>query len=307
MAMLLGAAALLIRDREAGKLPMAVRLVFQPAEEVMQGATTMIEGNALQGVLAMYGLHVDNRYDTGTFVIQEGCVNAAANVFRLEVQGKGGHGARPHQTVDAIVVASAIVSALQTIVARELDPSAAGVVSVGSFHAGTASNAIAPSAVLQGTARSLSTTQQKALMDSVSRIAHNIAAAHGATVQLESFSNTPPIINSRSQVALARLAAKEVVPEHCLLPRLKTTNMGGEDFAFYLQRVPGCFVRLGVGRMTEQGVEDPEDKRLPAHSSGFDVDEKALRYGAAYLASVARHAGQLYSRTSSPVKHNSSL
>lgn len=186
--MLLGAAALLSREKG---LPAPVRLIFQPAEEKGTGAITMIQEGALDGAGLIFGGHLDRHYRPGTIVVSEGPVNASSDNFAIEIIGQGAHGARPHESIDAVVVGSLMIMALQTIVSREIDPARPSVVSVGQFHAGTAPNVIAGQAKLEGTVRAQDPAVRQQLLNSVRRIAESIAQLHGAKVHVTVTEGTP--------------------------------------------------------------------------------------------------------------------
>jgi hippurate hydrolase len=277
--MLVGAAALLVADPP----PLPVRLVFQPAEEKAAGAPAMIAEGVLDGVGLIFGGHLDRHYPPGSLVVTDGPVNASTDTFHLVVRGQQGHGARPHEAVDAVVVGSLLVTALQTIVSREVDPARPSVVSVGRFEAGSAPNVIAGRAVLEGTIRSQDPTTRAHLSRSITRIAKAIGELHGAEVDVQIRHGTPALCNEPGPTALARRAAAEVVgAEHVGV--LHTANMGGEDFAYYLEHVPGCYIRYGA--------QVPGRESFPAHSSRFDIHEDALPVGAAWLDRVARVGGR---------------
>ncbi|HRI37947.1 MAG TPA: M20 family metallopeptidase [Nitrospira sp.] len=278
--MLLGAAALLSREKG---LPAPVRLIFQPAEEKGTGAITMIQEGALDGAGLIFGGHLDRHYRPGTIVVSEGPVNASSDNFAVEIIGQGAHGARPHESIDAVVVGSLMIMALQTIVSREIDPARPSVVSVGQFHAGTAPNVIAGQAKLEGTVRAQDPAVRQQLLNSVRRIAESIAQLHGAKVHVTVTEGTPPLVNGGVMAGLARQAAIEAVGEANVLP-LKTANMGAEDFSYYLEKIPGAYVRFGS--------QVPGREGYPAHSSKFDFDEEALAVGAVYYRAIARIAGQ---------------
>lgn len=279
-AMLLGAAALLSSE---GDLPAPVRLIFQPAEEKGTGAQAMIQAGALEGAGMIFGGHLDRHYHPGAIVVAEGAVNASSDNFIIEIIGQGAHGARPHESIDAVVVGSLMIMALQTIVSREIDPSRPSVVSVGQFQAGTAPNVIAGQARMEGTVRAQDPAVRRQLLSSVRRIAESIAQLHGARIHVVVTEGTPPLINTPDMATLARRAAVEAVGEANVLP-LKTANMGAEDFSYYMEEIPGAYVRFG-GQV-------PGKEGFPAHSSKFDFDEEALAVGAAYYCAVARIAGQ---------------
>jgi hippurate hydrolase len=279
-AMLLGAAELLSREKD---LSAPVRLLFQPAEEVGSGAQAMIAAGGLDGVGLIFGGHLDRHYPTGTIVVGDGVVNASTDTFRIGITGQGGHAARPHESIDAVVVGSLMVMALQTIVSREVNPAHPSVVTVGRFEAGTVANVIAGQARLEGTIRAQEPDVRAHLKNAVRRIAEAVGQLHGATITLEFCDGTPAVINDPGGAALARRTAEAVVgPDHVL--DLKTANMGGEDFSYYLEKVPGCYVRFGA--------QVPGRESFPAHSSKFDFDEAALAVGAAYFHTLARVAGR---------------
>jgi amidohydrolase len=279
-AMLLGAAALLAQEND---LPAPVRLIFQPEEEKGTGAVAMIKEGVLKGAGLIFGGHLDRHYRPGTVVVSEGPVNASSDNFAIEIIGQGAHGARPHESIDAVVVGSLMIMALQTIVSREVDPARPSVVSVGQFHAGTAPNVIAGQAKLEGTVRAQDTAVRQQLLSSVRRIAKSIAQLHGAKIYISVTEGTPPLVNHQEMAHLARRAAVEAVGEANVLP-LKTANMGAEDFSYYLEKIPGAYVRFGS--------QVPGREGYPAHSSKFDFDEEALAVGAAYYRAIARIAGQ---------------
>ena len=278
--MLLGAAALLSGEKG---LPAPVRLIFQPAEEKGTGAIAMIQEGALSGAGLVFGGHLDRHYRPGTIVVSEGPVNASSDNFAIEIIGQGAHGARPHESIDAVVVGSLMIMALQTIVSREIDPARPSVVSVGQFHAGTAPNVIAGQAKLEGTVRAQDPAVRRQLLSSVRRIAESIAQLHGAKIHVTVTEGTPPLVNDAVMAGLARQAAIEAVGEANVLP-LKTANMGAEDFSYYLEKIPGAYVRFGS--------QVPGREGYPAHSSKFDFDEEALAVGAVYYRAIARIAGQ---------------
>jgi len=283
--MLLGAAELLARQ---GDLEAPVRLIFQPAEETGSGAERMVQAGALEGVAMIFGGHIDPRFPTGSLLLTPGTVNASTDTFRLTVSGKGGHAGRPHEAIDAIVLGSQIVTALQAIVSRQVDPDAPSVISVTMFNAGTAVNAIAEHAVLSGTLRAHDEGVRAYLRESMERIAGSIAKSHGATAVVEIEEGSPAVVNTPEMMELAREAAQEVVPEEGIT-RLPRANMGGEDFGYYLQTVPGCYIRFGA----QQAGRELHS----AHSSRFDVNEEALAFGAAWYHRVALVAARAVTRS----------
>ena len=273
----IGAALLLARQPAAGD----VLVVLQPAEELGEGAKAILDTGALDDVKAIFGGHVDRRFPVGQVVADAGPLAASADTFEIELLGKGAHGARPHESADPIVGAAALISALQTIVARRIDPAAAAVVTVGSIHAGTASNIIPERATLTGTLRATTPETRATIGNEVKRIAESIAESYRLTARVTVNLGTPPIVNPVEGASWARQAASAVLGEAAVVP-FGLTNMGGEDFAFYLERIPGCFMRIGA---REEGGE-----RTAAHSPRFTAAEESIFVGAAVLAESARVA-----------------
>ncbi len=278
--MLLGAAELLARQ---GDLEVPVRLLFQPAEETGSGAERMVEDGALEDVAMVFGGHIDPRFPTGSLLLTPGTVNASTDTFHITVSGRGGHAGRPHEAIDAVVLGSQLVTALQAIVSRQIDPDAPSVISVTMFRAGTAVNAIAEHAVLSGTLRAHDEAVRVQLKESMELIAGSIAHSHGATAVVEIEEGSPAVVNTPEMLGLARGAALETVTEE-KITQLPQANMGGEDFGYYLQTVPGCYIRFGA---RQAGRET-----FSAHSSKFDIEEEALAYGAAWYHRVALLAAQ---------------
>lgn len=272
-----GAAALLALRPAAGD----VVIVLQPAEETGRGALAMIEAGALEGVAAIFGGHVDRRFAVGEVVADEGPVAAASDGFEIELTGRGSHAARPHEGRDPVVGAAALITALQTIVSRRLNPATPAVVSVGVVQAGTAPNVIPERATLRGTLRAVDGATRQALHEELRRVAAGVAAAHNLTAEVRIDHGTPPLVNPAEPIRWARRAVAGLLGESALRP-LGTVNLGGEDFAHYLERLPGCFLRIGA---REAGGEP-----IPAHTSRFQVAEAAIFVGAAVLAETARAA-----------------
>jgi hippurate hydrolase len=284
-AMLVGAAELLVAGPEP--LPAPVRLIFQPSEEAGTGARAMIEAGALRDVSCIFGGHVDGHFPTGVIAVAEGTVNACSDAFRISIRGLQGHAARPHETVDAVVVGSLIVMAVQTIVSREIDPAHPSVLSIGRFEAGSASNVIAGTAILEGTIRAQEPEVRDQLRQSLDRVCASVGQLHEARVEFHLEEGTPPLVNREPMVGVARTAAETVVGPDRVRQAMRGANMGGEDFSWYLQDIPGCYVRLGC--------RAPDSPARPAHSSQFLVDEEVLASGAMWLAEAARQAGRMLS------------
>lgn len=269
-------AGLLLRREPA---PRDVILVLQPAEEVGAGAAAMLASGALDGVTHIFGGHVDRRFPIGTVVADAGPLAASADTFEIVLKGHGAHGARPHESADPVVGAAALVTALQTIVSRRIDPAAPAVLTVGSIHGGTAPNVIPDHVTLTGTIRTVRPEVRARVHEEVRRLAESIAAAYGLTAQVSLAYGTPPLVNPPTGAAIAREAAARVLGAPHVVP-FGVTNLAGEDFACYLERMDGCFLRIGA---RESGGEP-----MPAHSSRFTVADGAIAVGAAVLAECAR-------------------
>ena len=267
MTMVLGAAALLARDPPDGN----VVLIFQPAEERGGGSRVMIDAGALEGVRAIFGGHVTHEWPTGKIMIRRGAMTAQSDRFYITITGKGGHGARPHEAIDAVVIAALLITVLQTLVSRQTNPVHPSVITVGKIEAGTAANVIAESAKLEGTIRTT-------FPDTRDHI-------HAAEVQLELTQGYPPVINTDGEVELVRDCVRGLYGPDALRTS-PHPSMGSEDFSYYLQRVPGAFFRFGARR--------PEWEPIPLHSPRFDIDEAVLPIGAEFFDAITRSALRHY-------------
>ena len=272
-----GAAHLLAERPAAGD----VLVVLQPAEETGTGAAAILASGALDDVSAIFGAHVDRRFAVGEVVVQAGPLAAAADDFTIELLGRGAHGARPHESADPVVGAAALVTALQTIVSRRVNPAIPAVVTVATLHAGTAPNVIAERATMSGTLRAVDPATRTLLASEMRRIADGVAAAHGLTANVRIDLGPPPIVNPERPAAWARTAAESLLGAGAIVP-LGITNMGGEDFAYYMERIPGCFLRVGA--------REAGGAPIPAHTPQFHAAEASLFVGAAVLAESARVA-----------------
>ncbi|MGH7263891.1 MAG: M20 metallopeptidase family protein, partial [Candidatus Rokuibacteriota bacterium] len=284
VAMLLGAAECLAarRDRLAG----AVKFVFQPAEEGPGGARPMIEAGVLESprVDAAFGLHLLNDYPVGAIALRPGAVMAATDRISLVVRGRGGHGAAPHQTIDAVLVAAHVVTALQAIAAREVAPVVPVVVTIGTIHGGFRYNVIAPEVELTGTVRSFDAALRQELPARIERIARGVAAAFGADVAAQYEFGYPATVNEPGLTALVRDAAAGVVGAAGVVADMAPL-MGGEDMAYFLEAVPGCYAFIGSANAA-RGLAHPH------HSPRFDFDEAALPIGVQlFVRVVERYLG----------------
>jgi amidohydrolase len=272
----LGAAHLLSENPAEGD----VLVVFQPAEEIVQGAKYLLETGVLDAVRFIVGGHVDRQFTVGQVLVHEGAISAASDRFDLTFTGASAHGARPHEGVDPVVAAAAWIQSVQTIVSRALPPDTVAVVSVGKLSAGVAHNIIPESVEIGGTIRSQTPEVREKIHQLLSRFATQTALAYGTTATLTIARGAPPIVNG-AEVVWARDAVKSLLGESALVA-LPRPNMGAEDFAFYMEKIPGCFLRIGV---REEG-----GAFIPAHSPRFYADEGAISVGAAILAETARRA-----------------
>jgi len=250
-----------------------VKFIFQPAEEGPGGAKPMIAAGVLENpaVDAIIGLHLWNNLPLGTVGVRSGPLMAATEFFRCHIQGKGGHGAMPHQTVDSILVAAQIVQALQTIVARNVNPLESAVVTVGELHAGKALNVIADSAHLSGTVRYFNPELGEMIPKRIEQIIAGVCHSHGASYELDYQKLYPPVINHPAIAQLVRSVCSNVVETPAgIVPECQT--MGGEDMSFFLEKVPGCYFFLG-------GANLSQNLAYPHHHPRFNFDETALSLG----------------------------
>lgn len=281
-AVLLGAAKALMEIRD--EVPGKVVFLFQPAEEVFPGgAKGMVEAGVLDGVDAVFGLHVTNPVLAGQIGVRSGPVNAASDEFKVTLYGRGGHAASPHTAVDPIVMLGSVITALQSIVSRSVNPVDQAVLTIGWVRGGEADNVIPEKVEFAGTIRTFDPAVQKLVHARMKAVVEGVAAAHGGRAEIEETYGYPVLRNDEAMTEVARRCAALVVgEENTVVPPL---GLGGEDFAYYAQERPACFVRLGTGT--------PETLTLPTHNPRFVIDESALEVGVAYFISLALHASQL--------------
>ncbi|MDP6555683.1 MAG: amidohydrolase [Pirellulaceae bacterium] len=278
-AMLLGAARLL-KEREAD-IQGIVKLVFQPAEEGGAGGQRMRDEGALENpaVERIFGLHVWPQLPVGSFGSRAGVLLAAAGCVEMTIHGRGGHAAMPHLTVDPVVVAAKIVTELQTIISRELDPLNSGVVSITTIHGGEAYNVIPETITLRGTIRAISMETLQQIQQRIREIATGVASAHRCEAStIFPGVDYPPTLNDAECWDVARRLASALTGEDHV--KELAPVMGGEDFSFYTEQVPGCFVAIGV-RNEDQGAT------YSVHHPKFKVDENALPLGVALHVAFA--------------------
>ena len=277
IAMLLGAAHVLneIKNDISGE----IKLLFQPAEEIAKGAKAMIEeSKIIDSIDAAFAIHLWQGVPVGKISLESGARMAAADLFSIKVKGKSGHGSMPHETIDAVVVASAIVMNLQHLVSRNTNPLDTLVVTVGKLTAGTRHNIIAGEALLEGTIRSFSDEVWKKIPEQIERVVKNTAAAYNAEAEIDLVRATPPLVNNQDISDILKASAEKLYGEEVVTKYEKTP--GGEDFAYFTQAVPGALAFVGI-RNDEKGINSPH------HNETFDMDEEALEMGANLYAQFA--------------------
>ena len=275
MAILLGAANALSKNEKLKKGK--VRFIFQPAEEGAGGARYMIKDGCLDQVDEIYGLHLWNYQPVGEIGVKNGPIMAAADMFDIIIKGKGGHGATPQGTVDAIVVASNLITMLQTIVSRNTNPLDNTVVTIGEINGGQNFNVIADEVRLTGTTRAYTENNRNMIKKRMQNIIDGVSKSFGAEIVLKYKEGYPPTVNHEDPTKLVLEASSMVVGKGAGYPYL---SMGGEDFSYYLQKVPGCFFFVGSA---------PDKNNIlstPHHCSHFDIDERSLLIGASVYVNL---------------------
>ena len=268
IAMLLGAAQVLCQSKK--KYHGTVRFIFQPAEEGGGGARYMIEDGSLDNLDEIYGIHVWNYQPYGEVGVKEGPIMASADMFDIKIKGIGGHGAAPQGTVDTIIVASHLVQALQTIVSRNTNPLESTVITIGKINGGHNFNIIADEVNLSGTTRAYTEENRDVIKLRMKEIILGVSKTFNAEIFFNYKDGYPPTINHEKQSTMVLEAARKVVGEKAGPPYL---SMGGEDFAYYLQKIPGCFFFVGSAPNKSKLFETPH------HCSHFNMDERALLVG----------------------------
>ncbi|MFO7941785.1 MAG: amidohydrolase [Bacillota bacterium] len=282
-ACLLGTAKVLATLTDGGEnLAGNIKFLFQPAEEGPGGAEPMLADGAFENpaVDAVFGLHVDVNHDVGTVGVRYGVITAAADEVKIEVIGKGGHGAHPDKSVDSVVVASHVVTALQTIVSREISPTESAVITIGKIEGGYRHNIIAPKVQMDATVRSLSQEVRDVLPGRIEGIIDGVTKAMRAEYTIEYDFGYPPLENDPAMVDVVAQTAAAILGDDKVMT-IDEPSMGAEDFAYFAQAAPGCFFRLGVKN---------EEKGLgvhPNHNPKFDLDEDSLAVGMKVMAGSA--------------------
>lgn len=274
--MLLGAARYLA---ETGNFDGTVHFIFQPAEENEGGGRIMVEEGLFQRFPCdmVFGAHNDTSLPKGAMAVVEGSVSAASDRLNISITGRGGHAARPHRAIDPVVVGSHIVLALQSIVARRTDPLDSAVISITQFHAGSAHNVIPDCATLGGTVRTLLARVQDEVERLITQVVLATAAAHGAEAVITYQRGYPPVVNAHGPTECAARAAAQLLGGDNVI-RKRPPGMGGEDFSFMAQAVPGCFVRIGQAEGDQFSTQ--------VHHPAYDFNDAILPIGASFWASL---------------------
>lgn len=277
VAILLGAASL-IADRK-DEIAGTVCLVFQPAEEGLGGARMMIEDGLFErfGIERAYGLHLASKYPTGVLGFREGSMYASSDSIEINVNGIGGHGSAPHDTIDPIYTAANFITSVQQVVSRQIDPLEPAVVTIGAIHAGTTHNVIPRTCRLLGTVRAFGEDVRARMPERIERVLRACCDASGATYDFEYLWRYPVTANDAAQTTYARGLATQLRGDDRVVEAAQL--MGAEDFSFYAQRVPACFYTVGCA--------GDESTSHPHHSSLFDIDERALPTGVAMMTALA--------------------
>ncbi|WP_199884069.1 M20 metallopeptidase family protein [Anaerosinus massiliensis] len=275
MAILFGTIKMLV-DLQA-ELAGTYRFIFQPNEEEFpSGAKAMIQADALKNVDAIIGAHIWQPIPLGTIGISYGNLMAAPDKFKITIKGKGGHGSMPHQTVDPILITAQIVTALNTIVSRTIDPLDLAVVSVGAIHAGNVFNIIPETATIEGTVRTFRPEVRKIVFSRIEEITQGICLANQASYDLETLLGHPAVVNHEPYAKM--IESSVAACGNDLKAEIIPPVMCGEDFSYYLQEVPGAFFFIGTGT---------DKMQYPHHHSKFDMDESCLLHGMEVMARSA--------------------
>ena len=277
-AIALGCAIAMAEKKE--KLSGNIRFIFQPSEESKEGGSLqMIEGGALEGISAIFGLHAYPYLPTGQIGYKYGVMMASADIFTIEIFGKSAHGARPHEGVDAILVSSMIVNSVNHIVSRRIDPLHPAVITMGTIEGGRAGNIICDHVVIKGTVRTINEAIRKEIPAMMEEAIKGNCKSMGASYHFDYVFGQPELINDNAMVDILKGEAEKIIgPENCI--DLIDPVMGGEDFSEYLQIVPGAFFRLGT-------CNPAKNTCVPQHNSRFNVDDDALKYGMKILTASA--------------------
>jgi amidohydrolase len=278
---LLGAGLFLARAAAAGALPGKVRLIFQPAEEVPGGALDVLAAGGIASVDRVFALHCDPRLDVGKIGTRVGPITAACDKITVNVTGPGGHTARPHLTADLVFALGKIITELPAALSRRVDPRSSLSLVWGRVSAGSAANAIPDDGMVEGTVRCLDDSAWHAAPELLKALLESVASAYGVVADLSYQRNVPPTVNEAVSTAMFEAAADRVLGPDSVTPAPQ--SLGGEDFAWYLESIPGALARLGTRK---PGSADDFD----IHQPSFDVDERAIGIGVRLMAATALSA-----------------
>ncbi|WP_329090236.1 MULTISPECIES: M20 family metallopeptidase [unclassified Streptosporangium] len=275
---LLGTGLFLAQQAEAGLLPGRVRLIFQPAEELPGGALEVMASGGISGVDRIFGLHCDPRLDVGKVGLKAGPITSACDRVTIRVSGPGGHTARPHLTADLVFALAKILTELPAALSRRIDPRSSLSLVWGRVEAGSVANAIPDDGVAEGTVRCLDEAAWHAAPDMIKSLLESVAGAYGVEAEMDYVRGVPPVVNDKVSVQMLAEAAEGVLGEGAPVPTEQ--SLGGEDFGWYLESIPGAFARLGTREPGSTHLAD-------IHQGTFDVDESAIGTGVRFLAATA--------------------
>lgn len=267
--------AILLRDN-ADKIKGTVKLIFQPAEEIFSGASYIMESGVLDDVSLIFGIHCTREFPVGTVGIREGSVSAAVDRFKIELKGFGTHAAHPELGKDPIVAGSNLVTSLQTIVSRNINPFSVGLISVTHFSSGNTWNVIPERAIIEGTVRTLDKNQRKFIKERIYNVTRYISEAYQIEEKIEWITGPPAADNDREWSEFA----KKIAEKRNLTVKPSEETLGGEDFAFYQEKIKGVFVHIGT------------DKSYPNHHPKFKINPEALSLTSGFLAELILEAGE---------------
>lgn len=276
VAMLLGAAKIL--SEKKNKLNGTVKFVFQPAEEGGNGAKIIRKTGILDDVDAIFGIHVWTNLDSGTVQINDRSMLASADIIELTIKGGGGHGSAPHETTDPLSTSVDLINSLYKMADREIDTSSPSVISITQLNSGTTWNVIPSEAKMRGTIRTFDKEVREKIISRIREIGESLTSLHDLDFTFVDKYLCPPTFNTEREAKMARSVAKELFGEENVIK--EKPDMGAEDFAYYLEKIPGCFIFLGTSNK-EKGTDSP------AHNPKFDVDEEVLYKGSALYAGIA--------------------
>ena len=276
----LGLGTAMVLSQLVNKLPGNVRFLFQPAEEIAQGAKWMVKDGAIEGVNAIYGVHVFPSIPVRQVGIRYGALTSAADELEIIIQGESGHGARPHQAIDAIWIAAQVITTLQQAISRTQNPLHPIVLSIGQIEGGRGHNIIADRVRMVGTVRSLHADSHANLPQWIENIVRGVCQTFGAKCQVDYRRGVPSVQNDRTLTQIVESATREAWGD-ASVQILPEPSLGAEDFSVYLDRVPGCMFRLGVGNKNDGATN------YPLHHPKFEVDEDAIITGVVTMAYTA--------------------